>query len=58
MNLDEIERLLILFKKMLNEHPEICPHDYTQVQDNYNTKLRAYRCSLCGHTKIEKIPEK
>ena len=54
MELYEIERALTLFLRMIQNHPELCPHDYCFEYERDN--IQYFRCNLCGHTKNEPRP--
>ena len=53
MDLGEIEQLMRVFKRMLEKHPEICPHDYC-LESYKDNEYYNYRCPLCGHTETRK----
>ena len=54
MELCEIERALTLFLRMIQNHPELCPHDYCFEYEQDD--IRHFRCHICGHTKTEPRP--
>lgn len=63
MEIEQVERLLKLFLKMLMEHPELCPHEwefwqsYPDTQEGKSGRTYEYSCRFCGGHKREFIEE-
>lgn len=50
MNIESIELAAVLFFKMIETHPEICPHDYTwryTQQQKDGRRTARYECRFC-----------
>lgn len=52
MNLYQLEYAAQILFKMLENHPEICPHDYEWIGSltKDGIKIESYRCQICGKT--------
>lgn len=52
MNLYQLEYVAQILFKMLENHPEICPHDYewTGSLTKDGIEIESCRCQICGKT--------
>lgn len=51
MDLCYIEKAADIVFRMCQQHPEICPHDYSWIKTRTlenGKEERHYRCGLCG----------
>lgn len=58
MDIQTVEKTVMLFHEMCRMHPEICPHDYEwkwsrKTGNNNELEECHYACTICGAERVD-----
>ena len=58
MDIDLIRDASLLFLKMIEQHPELCPHEFRWTGSDApknGKKVNYFRCRWCGEVRSEEV---